>query len=242
MEGVDIGCSGADVFLLSTADKPGLVLKYETAGAFSELPAEAERLSWLASTGLASPEMIALETGRSRNFLLMSKLSGKDLVCAVDIPVQTRVAIVATALKTLHAQPAANCPFDHRLENRLRCAEARMRAGLVDEDDFDDENRSRRAQDLFAWLVANQPRETDLVVTHGDASLPNFMATAKDFSGYIDCGRLGVADRYQDIAIAARSIQSNFGSDAVPAFLKAYGPGAPDETRMRYYRTLDEFF
>ena len=56
-EGVDIGCSGADVFLLSTAGKPGLVLKYETAGAFSELPAEAERLSWLASTGLAAAEI-----------------------------------------------------------------------------------------------------------------------------------------------------------------------------------------
>ena len=79
-------------------------------------------------------------------------------------------------------------------------------------------------------------------MTHGDASLPNFMASAEDFSGYIGCGRLGVADRYQDIAIAAPSIQSNFGSDAVPAFLKAYGLGAPDETRMRYYRTLDEFF
>ncbi|AMM86376.1 APH(3') family aminoglycoside O-phosphotransferase [Martelella sp. AD-3] len=241
-EGVDIGCSSADVFLLRAAGRPNVVLKSEIAGAFSELPAEVERLSWLRREGLASPTPIVFETGGGRHFLLMSALSGSDLARADDIPVLARVEFAASALRTLHAQPVAGCPFDHRLENRLRLAEARMRAGLVDEDDFDDDNRDAGAQELFAWLTANRPQETDIVVTHGDASMPNFMATAEGFSGYIDCGRLGVADRYQDIAIAVSSIQSNFGAEAVAGFLKSYGLSAPDAARMRYYRTLDEFF
>jgi aminoglycoside 3'-phosphotransferase-2 len=150
--------------------------------------------------------------------------------------------MLAHALRRLHGLDIASCPFDHRLENRIAEARARLLAGLVDEDDFDGERLGRSAQDLFRELEERRPKTEDLVVTHGDACLPNFIADGGSFSGYIDCGRLGVADRHQDMALACGSIERNFGEALVAEFLKAYGHFELNPEKAAYYRLLDEFF
>ncbi|MDF2799913.1 MAG: family aminoglycoside O-phosphotransferase, partial [Devosia sp.] len=57
----------------------------------------------------------------------------------------------------------------------------------------------------------------------------------------VDLARLGVADLWQDLAIACRSIQRNIGADHVASFLGSYG-AEWDETRYRYYNALDNLF
>ncbi|MBB4477479.1 APH(3')-II family aminoglycoside O-phosphotransferase [Rhizobium etli] len=237
-----LGRSAASVFRLEGEGRPALYLKVEAAGAFGELADEAARLGWLKAAGLPCPDVIARESDGERDWLLIGALPGTDLASASALTPLTRVELLAAALADLHHLPIASCPFDHRLEKRLPAARARMQAGIVDETDFDETRLGKSAETLFAELEGQRPDREDLVVTHGDACLPNFVASDGQFSGYIDCSRLGVADRYQDLALACRSIAYNFGAALVQPFLDRYGLTAPDPTRLDYYQLLDEFF
>jgi aminoglycoside 3'-phosphotransferase-2 len=50
-----------------------------------------------------------------------------------------------------------------------------------------------------------------------------------------------VSDRWQDLALACRSLAFNGGQDHVEAFLAAYGAEL-DEERFAYYCALDDLF
>jgi aminoglycoside 3'-phosphotransferase II len=237
----EIGRSAAAVFRLDAGKRPSLFVKVEPTGAFEELPNEAQRLRWLGSHAIACPtvEREAREAGR--NWLLISGLAGHDLASSPRLGPDRIVEIVARALRDLHRLDVATCPFDHRIDRRIEEVRARVEAGMVDESDFDGEREGRTARDLFEELLARRPEGEDLVVSHGDACLPNLIADQGRFSGFIDCGRLGVADRHQDLSLAGRSIRSNLGAPWAETFLRLYG-GSADPERLGFYQLLDEFF
>lgn len=236
---ITLGRSGASIWRIEGGGET-LYLKREAIHALSELPDEAQRLQWLATTSIPAPRLHEMFDEDGFSWLLMTALPGADLTHLVGTPTDLCNAL-ATGLRALHALDPAACPFDHRLAARLERGAANVGAGRVDESDFDETREGWTAEAVLAWLLEHRPHAEDLVVTHGDASLPNIMARDGHFAGIIDCGRLGVADRWQDLALACRSIIYNCGQDHVPTFLAAYG-AAWDEQRYRYYCTLDELF
>lgn len=158
---------------------------------------------------------------------------------------QARGALIATieALAALHALPSADCPFDRTLAARWPLAQAQVEAGLVDEDDFDAERAGWTAPQALAHARAIAPTSEDLVLTHGDASLPNFIWSEGGAVTLLDLGRFGLADRYQDLAIFLRSAKRNHPHIDAPALLREHYPLAQvDETACAFYRLLDEFF
>ncbi|KUH85812.1 MULTISPECIES: aminoglycoside 3'-phosphotransferase [unclassified Mycobacterium] len=91
-----------------------------------------------------------------------------------------------------------------------------------------------------SWVPVDAPPADRLVVCHGDACSPNtLMADDGAFSGHVDLGDLGVADRWADLAIATMSLDWNFPTEGPGGFqellLEAYGVAADDE-RIGYYR------
>ncbi|HEV7345089.1 MAG TPA: APH(3') family aminoglycoside O-phosphotransferase [Devosia sp.] len=236
---VTIGESLASVWLIEGSEG-NLFLKAAPTHGPNELPDEVARLEWLAPRGLPAPKVLDFFAAQDQHWLLMTAIPGADITSLVDDPALL-CSVLAESLRQLHALDPTLCPFDNTLPRQLEKAAGNVAAGWVDETDFGDEFAGWRSDAVLDWAWANQPRRQDLVVTHGDACLPNILAEDGAFSGIIDVGRLGVADRWQDLALACRSIIYNCGEEHVAPFVAAYG-AAWDGERYRYYCALDELF
>jgi kanamycin kinase len=82
------------------------------------------------------------------------------------------------------------------------------------------------------------PATDKLVVCHGDACAPNTLLAADGrWSGHVDLGMLGVADRWADLAVATWSAEWNYGPGWDGLLLDSYGI-EHDPERTRYYRLL----
>lgn len=142
----------------------------------------------------------------------------------------------------MHALPISACPFDVQLALRMAAAQQGLEAGLVDASDFDEARAGPSPEHVWAQLQALLPLSPDLVFTHGDYSLDKVLLyAARQVTGFIDLGRLGVAARYQDLAICWNCL-AEFGELAQRAFMQAYGIAEPDERKLAAHLCLDEFF
>ena len=92
--------------------------------------------------------------------------------------------------------------------------------------------------DALLARVQDIPPADRLVVCHGDACAPNTLV-GDDGSciGHVDLGRLGVADRWADLAVATWSTVWNYGPGYEDLLLAKYGI-APDPECTAFYRRL----
>jgi aminoglycoside 3'-phosphotransferase II len=237
---ITTGKSGANVWR-ATRDNEAWFVKAQTSA--DEMRLEAQRFVWLQAHDIPVPEVIAYASDDTQEFLVTRALPGVDASEAPD----ARVAVIAIAevLRKLHALEPWDFPFDRRLEFSIPEARQKMLDGLVDDTDFEPQRLGRTAQDLFAELLETRPKAEDLVITHGDACLPNFIVDGARVTGLIDLGRAGIADRYQDIALTLRSLSSPHNPRfhrLGDLFLEVYGLRELDSAKLEFYQLLDEFF
>lgn len=235
------GKSGDRVVRLDTAAGETLFVKIAVGANQDTLLGERDRLLWLEQAGVAAPRMEDLCVHGDASWLVMTAVAGRNALLSSETPA-TKVRLVAEALRALHGIDAATCPFDETLAVKLSRASDNVAARRVDDQDLCDDHVGMSPEALFERAVRLRPSDEDLVVTHGDATLDNVILKGGVFAGFVDCGRLGRADRYQDLAIMARNIRSNLDPSLVETFLDAYGLTSVDIDRLYYYRLLDEFF
>src|SRR5579859_4086519 len=244
-QSVSNGLSGTQVFRSAGPDGSTCFLKIADAPwQREELLAEKERLEWLQGR-LPVPQVYAFSADEKRSFLLLSEIRGLescDMSFERDVP--TIVRLLAEGLRLIHSVEIASCPFDRRLDHAIALAKRRVEAGLIDEADFDELRREMRANELFETLIKSRPAVEDVVFTHGDYCLPNILIepSSARIAGFIDWGRAGIADRYQDLALATRSVTFNFGPGWEPLLWEAYGLQTVDFAKIEFYKLLDEFF
>ena len=240
---VDQGNSQSRIYFLKHQDKINLYLKINQKNLITNLEDEYHRLNWLEGR-IPVPKTIAYMKESGLEYLLLTEINGTPsykFKNEKDKKIITK--ILANELKKIHSIPIYNCPFDQSLHSQIIRVKEIIRQKLVNVDNFDDERKGKTIDQLYRELIDTRPSSEDLVFTHGDYCLPNVLIKNFELSGFIDLGRSGIADRYQDLALCARSIKYNFTDpELVSIFFTEYGINTIDEDKLRFYQLLDEFF
>jgi aminoglycoside 3'-phosphotransferase I len=239
-----VGESGGAVYRLhGKPDAPDLYLKCGEGAFADEIGNEMVKLGWLGGY-VPVPAVRHFARTPGAAWLLMTALPGQTAYQILEAYPERHDAVVdalARFLHRIHAIPTDACPFNSDHAYRLRLARARIDAGLVDEDDFDEEREGWTAQQVWDAMQALLPLAPDAVVTHGDYSLDNLLIHDGEVVGCIDVGRAGIADRYQDLAIAWNCL-GEFGPALQSRFLEQYGVHEVDRAKLAFHLMLDELF
>ena len=238
----EIGLSSAGLYL--TED---LVLKIGGA------KHEADIMRALKGT-LPVPELLAYEDQDGQSYLLMSRLPGK-MLCHEDFlrDPERLTALLVQALQMLWSVDITQFSLQRMTQKKLSLAQGIVERGecdveLVDPATFGKGGFASPA-DLLDWLISHQPKET-LVFSHGDLCLPNLLADEQGICGFIDLGFCGLADPWQDISLAYRSLRDNLAGCYGGTVRRDYPAAAlfealnipMDEDKLRWYLLLDELF
>jgi aminoglycoside phosphotransferase len=248
IDAVEIGESGAGVWHCRPVRAPSFYLKAAAIAADQQLDGEAERLRWMKERRVPVPAVREYGQMGGIEYLLLDEVPG--MIASDPDWTSSRsevVSAIGSGLALLHRTSIVDCPFDQRIARQIEAARRRVETGRVREDDFDAARAGRSAVDIFDELLRSVPADEDLVLSHGDFCLPNIVLDRTPsggvyIAGLVDCGRSGIADRHQDLALAMRSITHNFGREWVSTFLEAYGMRHPSVEKLSLFALLDEFF
>lgn len=197
----------------------GRFIKHSPRHPEVDMNGEAARLAW-AARFTPVPRVLDIGGDADSDWIVTAALPGLSAVDSRWIAdPATAVRAVGRGLRALHdALPVDACPFDWSVSARIADAAARG----IDVPD----------------ALRDPPPIDQSVVCHGDACCPNTLIDENGaWSGHVDMGRLGVGDRWADIAVAAMSTVWNYGPGWENHLIAAYGV-EPDRERLAYYRAL----
>jgi kanamycin kinase len=129
-----------------------------------------------------------------------------------------------------------------RVGEYIALTERNYTTGNYDKEHFPDSFGYRSAEEAYAALQRGKSELKNEVLIHGDYCLPNVMLDNWKFSGFIDLGNSGVADRHIDLFWGAWTLGFNLHTDAYRGrFLDAYGRDRVDEDVLRVVAAAEVF-
>ncbi|KAB1659624.1 aminoglycoside 3'-phosphotransferase [Pseudoclavibacter chungangensis] len=208
---------GGLTFAITDGDAPAAAqfyVKWNPRTTGESLADEAERLRWIRDRHPA-PVVVELIADEHEEILVTRALPGSSAVAErwVADP-DTALRALGEGLRRLHDMPVEGCPFEWSVARRLE------------------------ADGIPADAVGPAPDIDRLVVCQGDPCAPNTLLDDHgSFLAHVDLARLGIADRWADLAVMSMSLEWNYPERDERIFWDAYGV-EPDVRRIDYYRRL----
>ena len=235
---IGIGCSNSQVIQI-TKNSQVYYLKIAKKGFLTQ---EYNALKWLDGK-LSVPEVVLFDDTSENEFLITKAILG-EMICAETYLNNPDMAlkIIKDAFNNIYSVDISNCPFDVSNKYKLSLIETNVKNGLVKNENLKEETLQKygSAENLLNYLIDNQFEE-ELCFSHGDTSLPNIFALNDNFSGFIDVGECGIADKWFDLAICEKSIKRNYGEEYISKFYEELNI-IPDRKKIDYYLLMMELY
>ncbi|MEV6391885.1 APH(3'') family aminoglycoside O-phosphotransferase [Nocardia xishanensis] len=246
-EPVDSGESGAAVFRAADGSRYAKCVAEDAA---AELAQERDRSEWLCARGISGPQPLDWREKADAACLVTSAVPG---VPADRVPAESLAAAwesIAEAVRRLHELPSDTCPFERGVRTMFAKAQDVVARGAVRAEFLPEEQSDTPPPVLLARLAAQVDRwialeSAESVVCHGDLCLPNIVLDpdTRSVTGFLDLGRLGVADPYVDLALLLADSREKWPDeqgalDSDRRFAERYTIDL-DAERQRFYLHLD---
>lgn len=242
----DIGMSGNQVLIFED-----MVLKIENCS--DSIDQQVRMMQWLEGK-IPVPKVIAYEVEDEKSCLLMSKVNG---VMSCDTYYlehsQELLSALASGLKMLWKVDVTDCPVVRDVDAVLQEAHMQIENDWVDLENVEPATFGKggfeNPEQLLEWLETHRP-VFEPVLSHGDFCLPNIFLENGQVKGFIDLGRAGVGDKWNDIALCYRSLKHNFDGTYGGKVYEDFNPDTlfeklgvePDWEKIKWYLLLDELF
>lgn len=203
---------------------------------------EAQKTRFFHEKGLGA-EVLSYITEGETDWLLTRRVVGEDCTHAEYLAQPERlVDLWAEILRGLHELPVEGHPAPDYLDRYLALAETNYRTSNYDASHFPDSFGYTSAEEAWSTLTEGKHLLKADTLIHGDYCLPNIMLDGWRFSGFIDLGNSGVADRHIDLFWGAWTLGFNLGTDAYrDRFFDAYGRERVDEDLIRVVAAAEVF-
>ena len=202
---------GGLTFRLSDGAKD-IFIKWAPTDSRLDLHAEQVKLEW-AITYTPVPTVLDFGKDDKGSWLVTDAINAENAVSArwTKDPAFA-VAAIGHGLRAMHdALPVEACPFSWSTEDRISRARERIVLGKTHPTEWHEEFRGLSIEAVLDEL-GSPPTSDQLVVCHGDACAPNTLIDdGGNWVAHVDMERLGIADRWADLAIASWSTQWNYG-------------------------------
>jgi streptomycin 3"-kinase len=242
---VDEGESSALVLVHDDGDRYAKVV---VADGVTELARERDRLVWAAAHGIAVAEVLHWSSDDDGACLTTRAVAGIPADRLEPHRVGAAWPHIVRAVRDLHETPTSGCPFDRGLRLMFGLATDVVARDAVNPEFLRAEQEGQDPGELLASLATELPRrlaqeDGDLVVCHGDLCLPNIVLDPESLEvvGYVDLGRLGLADRHADLSLLLANAQDTWPEHAelLGAGLASHYGHPVDAERLRFHLLLD---
>lgn len=238
LEEISIGCSDSQVFKIEKLGK----IYFIKISSKANLTSEYEKLKWLDGK-LNVPKIVLYDYTDDTEYLITESVGG-EMVCSeyyLNNP-QIGIKVIAEAFKQINKVNIENCPFNVSIDYKLSLVENNVKNNLIHLEDLKEETLKKfgSLENIINFLKDNK-FDDEYCFSHGDTSLPNIFALGNEFTGFIDVGECGIADKWFDLAICEKSIRRNYGERYIPKFYEELNI-IPERDKIDYYLLMMELY